>query len=252
MKLLKIALCAAVSTVSLGFASAALADGPAFAFNVAVTNDYVFRGISQNDGETAVSGGIDFTDSIFYAGTWVSQVNFGTSVIPGCGGACDPTKYENDLYLGLRPTFLGISWDIGDIYYNYIDSPTKFHDRFNEVYLKGSETFGSFTLGGQFYYTSEFFGKTGEAEYYEINAAYALKNKVTLSGAVDYQALDKSIVGISGYTTWNVGATYPVTDHFSVDVRYWGTDDTASKFYHDILGKELAGDRLAGTLKLTF
>src|ERR1700744_876752 len=42
--------------------------GPQFAFNLAVTSDYVFRGISQTSGEAAASGGIDVTDGLFYVG----------------------------------------------------------------------------------------------------------------------------------------------------------------------------------------
>ena len=46
--------------------------------NVALTTDYVWRGVSQNTDESpALQGGFDFADeSGFYAGVWASNVNF--------------------------------------------------------------------------------------------------------------------------------------------------------------------------------
>jgi uncharacterized protein (TIGR02001 family) len=266
MKLLKLALCAAAATTSLGFATAALADGgPTWAFNAAVTNDYVFRGITQNAGKAAASGGIDFTDNIFYAGTWVSNVDFGKSftVINGSVFASsfgDPSTYENDIYLGVRPTFGGVTWDLGYQFYNYINNSNSFKDNFSEFYLKGSKTIGSGSIGAAFNYSPNFFENVGAAEYYELNGSYTFKNKVTLGGAVDYQALTKSKAGLAGYTSWNLGATYPVTDHFSVDVRYWGTDGSAKNdfklfdtgCFSPTTCKSAAGDRLAVIGKVTF
>ena len=262
MKHWKLSLCAAVAT--FGFGTAAMADGPAFAFNASVTSDYVFRGVSQNAGKAAAQGGVDFTDNIFYAGTWLSNVDFTKNVVIVNGSLFaasfgDPSTYENDLYLGVRPTFWGVSWDLGDIYYNYINNSTAYKDNFNEVYLKGSEAFGANTVGGAVYYSNNFFENVGSSYYLEVNDAYAFKNKVTVSGAVDYQALTKSKAGIAGYWGWNIGATYPVTDHFSIDARYWGTDGTATSAfkYTDLSGssvglKKSAGDRLSVTGKVTF
>jgi len=50
--------------------------GGKFSANVAIATDYTFRGISQNSGDPAVSGGIDWASDLFYAGTWASTVDF--------------------------------------------------------------------------------------------------------------------------------------------------------------------------------
>ena len=260
MKLLKLSLCAAVATVSLGFGTAALADGgPTFAFNAAVTSDYVFRGVSQNDGKAAASVGVDFTDSIFYAGTWVSNVDFGHNVYfsdgAGFGNSVgDPTTYENDLYLGVRPVLAGVTFDLGYQYYNYINDGG-FKDKFSEFYIKASKPIGAGSIGAAINYSPNYFQNVGHATYYELNGSYTFKNKVTLGGAIDYQALVKSKAGLSGYTGWNLGVTYPVTDHLSIDARYWGTDGTAKSDFQllDVASlKTAAGDRLAVTAKVTF
>ena len=73
------------STITL-IASALLAGlaitAPAHAFdlsaNAAVTNNYIWRGLTQTTNDAAVQGGIDLnTDVGFYVGTWVSNVNYG-------------------------------------------------------------------------------------------------------------------------------------------------------------------------------
>ena len=60
--------------------------------NAAMTNNYIWRGLTQTENEAAIQGGIDYAhESGFYAGTWVSNVNYGPS---------DVYSYEHDLYAG--------------------------------------------------------------------------------------------------------------------------------------------------------
>ena len=67
MKLLRLALCAGAATIAMG--GAALADdAPTIAFNVGVTSDYVFRGVSQTNEGGAVQGGVDISGGVAYAG----------------------------------------------------------------------------------------------------------------------------------------------------------------------------------------
>ena len=93
--------------------------------NASVTNNYIWRGLSQSSNEAAVQGGIDYAaDSGFYVGTWVSNVNYGPA---------DVYSYEHDMYAGYAFDAGGISWDIGYLYYNY-DDAAEFD--FGEVYLQ--------------------------------------------------------------------------------------------------------------------
>src|SRR5215510_10921162 len=71
--------------------------------NVALTTDYVFRGISLSDGP-AVQGGFDYSSPLWYAGVWGSSVNEGT---------------ELNLYTGVTPTTGPVKWDLGLIGYFY-------------------------------------------------------------------------------------------------------------------------------------
>jgi uncharacterized protein (TIGR02001 family) len=218
--------------------------GPTVAFNAALTTDYLFRGLSQTSGDAAASGGVDVTYKMFYAGTWLSKVNFGPTV----NDPQNKTSIEYDIYGGVRPVWGPVTFDIGLIRYGYVDSPSAANYEYFEAKLLANYVQGPIAVGGAFYYSPAFFGDTGSAEYYEINGGYTLKSKASISGAVGYQSLDKDKAGLSGYTTWNIGIGYPITDHFAIDLRYWGTDSHASNFYT----KTFAGDRLVGTLKATF
>ena len=82
----------AVSVLSLS-ALALPSQAGEWSANAAVTNNYIWRGLTQTENNSAVQGGIDYaSDGGFYAGTWVSNVNYGPS---------DVYSYEHDLY-GIR------------------------------------------------------------------------------------------------------------------------------------------------------
>ncbi|MBE0616861.1 MAG: hypothetical protein IH608_02885, partial [Proteobacteria bacterium] len=78
-----------------------------FSGNVAMTSDYVFRGISQTDSNPAIQGGFDYASPVgLYVGTWASNVAFGGNI-------------EMDWYGGFSNEVAGFSYDLGVIYYAY-------------------------------------------------------------------------------------------------------------------------------------
>lgn len=247
MKYWKLALCATVA--SLGMAGSALADdGPTVAFNAGVTSDYLFRGLDQSAGNAAGFGGVDVAFGKVYVGTWVSSVDFDGDALND-----NHTLAEVDIYGGVKPTLGPVTFDFGGIGYIYPKQPSGSSENYFEFKAGASVPVGPVTLGAVVYYTPAISFDLGKATYVEGNAAYTFKNKMTLSGAVGYQDLDEPKFGITGYTTWNVGVTYPVTDHLSADIRYIGTSGAAK----DFLGEDKhfpfnAADRIVGTLKATW
>src|SRR5690606_18826169 len=74
---------------------------------------------------------IDYAhDSGFYAGTWVSNVNFGA----------DDFSYEHDLYFGFSGEAGTLGYDVSYLYYNY-DSDANGGWDFGEIY-------GTLSIGG--------------------------------------------------------------------------------------------------------
>ncbi len=81
--------------------------------NIGVVSNYIWRGITQTDDKAAVQGGLDYSHSSgFYAGTWVSNVDFNLDE--------DSPSAEVDLYLGYTNSIIeDLTYNVKGIYYAY-------------------------------------------------------------------------------------------------------------------------------------
>ena len=220
--------------------------------NVALTTDYLFRGLSQTQHAPAIQGGFDLSAGQFYAGTWASNIDFGSA-----GPLSVNTPMELDVYAGFKPTIGPISADFGVIGYLYPgadDNGLLASGEFNYYELKAAGSItpaAGFTLGAAAYFSPEFPGNGGNSWYTELNAAYTVSDSLAISGAVGHQTVDTSgyFVTTGGsedaYTTWNVGATYS-THGFGIDLRYVGNsvDDITN-----IVGETVSDNTVVLTLK---
>ena len=198
--------------------------------NVAVTSDYVFRGVSQTQENPALSAGVDLSRKGFYAGGWASNVDFG-----------DETEAEVDLYAGYRPEVAGYALDFGVIGYLYPSQSGGADYDYVELKAAASRAVGPAILGAAVYYSPDFFGASeDEATYAEVNGALSPADRWTISGAVGRQWVSSDL----DYTTWNLGAAYQLTDTLAVDVRSHDTDQ------HDF--GDGYGARAVATLKASF
>lgn len=232
MQRLKIALCAVVGSAAFGATAMAQDDGPTVAFNVGATTDYLFRGLSQNGFDPAAFAGADVSKGIVYGGVWSSGVGFADA--------------EVDLYAGVKPAVGPVTFDFGAIYYGYVKERVPGQAAYWEGKAAATVAAGPGAVGAAIYYSPEFFGETGKATYYELNAAFPVR-KATFSAAVGQQSLKSQYYGVKDYATWNAGVTYPVTDAVSLDVRYVATDKDAV-----VAGAGSAADKFVATLKATF
>lgn len=182
--------------------------------NASVTNNYIWRGLTQTTNEPAVQGGIDYShDSGFYAGTWVSNVQYESD---------DVYSYEHDLYAGFSfEVGDGVGLDVGYLYYNY-DDDAEFD--FGEVY--GSVSMGGFSFSANFLTNTEADASPGQdfdafgTYYLSANYAFTLANDVELGFHVGYHDGDfsEAFNGVSGdYYDYNVtlskaGFTFMISD----------------------------------------
>jgi uncharacterized protein (TIGR02001 family) len=202
--------CASFLALTTGVGAAQAQTAPEVAFNIGVVSDYVFRGASQTDEEPALQGGVDVSfASGFYVGGWASMVDFG-----------DDTDAEVDLYGGYRTELGGYGLDLGVVSYLYVNEPGSADYNYVELKAAASRAIGPVTLGAAVYYSPNFFGADEQTTYLEANAAYAVTDKWSVSGAIGHQSLDVN----DDYATWNLGVAYALTDHLAVDVRYHDTD----------------------------
>jgi len=210
-------LLAAVAFAAVSAGSAYAGD---FTYNLDVTSDYVFRGVSQTNAKPAVQGGIDYAKGLFYAGTWASTVDFANG-------------YEVDLYAGVRPVIGKTSFDFGVVTYQY--GETGFNA--TEVKAAVSHPFYKGTIGAAYYGNVDY----GSTFYYEVNGSYPLTDKLSVSGAIGEQDLTGA-----KYSTGNIGLTYALTPKWSLDARYSDTN------LPEIAMLKAAKPRLAITLKAVF
>ena len=202
-------------------------DRPEIAWNVGVASDYVFRGYSQTDGNAQVFGGVDATLGNFYAGSWVSNVDF-----------VDGTDVELDLYGGYSSEIEGFEVDFGFAGYLYPSQPDGSGYDYAELKADISRAIGPVSLGTSLSWSPDYFGDDESATYVEANAAIALADGWEVSGAVGHQALDVS----GDYSTWNLGVGYSLTEKVLIDVRYSDTD----------LDDPLADGRVVASLRFDF
>lgn len=133
--------------------------------NVAMSTDYIWRGVTQTAEDPAVSGGFDYSHaSGAYVGTWGSNV---------AGGS------EFDLYGGYSTDITdAVSVDVGFIRYMYPSNGTV---NFSEVYANVSAM--GFTAGVAH-------GLDDAGDYYSLSYEYGLPMEATLSASVGYYDFD--------------------------------------------------------------
>ena len=161
--------------------------------NIAIQSDYVWRGLTQNEGDVSFQGGFDFEDeSGFYAGVWGANVNF--------GGA----STEGDLYIGFANEIEGFEYDVGIIEYTYHGSSVASDNNFTEYYVSGGIAgFGvSYAFGDEFGDNVEV-GYGFDIEGISIGAAYG-----------DYE---------DSHEYWTVGVSGEI-EGIGWDISYWDVD----------------------------
>lgn len=176
-------------------------------WNASITNEYVWRGMSQGNG-AAVSGGIDISgDSGLWAGAWVSNVDFG-----------DNTTYELDLYVGYTIGALSV----GYIYYAFPNNTDEGYDS-SEITL--AVDIGAFTLGANILADADWEMDFADEIYYSIDTAVGVSDNIDLSfhvGFYDYDIDDDetdygvSIDFNSGFSLGVIDSTRDDSDPFFV------------------------------------
>ncbi len=210
-----------IATALMAGTSAALAD---ISGNVALTTDYVFRGISQTDNQMAIQGGLDYAhDSGFYLGTWASNVD--SDFFNGVGH--DP-QIELDLYGGYSGEMNGVGYDVGYLRYQYPGFDTA---NTNEIY--GKLSFGDFNASINYSDELAFLASSESAWYlaagYEttlpvadiglsIHVGYSFGDAFDVADAVE----TATYYGFNdAYTDWSVGLSKTV---MGVDLGLTYTD----------------------------
>lgn len=213
---------------------AAILAAPAMAAvtgTVAVTSEYVFRGIDSENG-AAVQGSIDWSDGGLYVGTWMSNANV-------AGGN------ELDIYGGYKFKLTeGVELDLGAIYYIFTEDDDEsglyvFNTDYPEIYA--GLNIGGFS--GKVYYTNDFFGvdgeplffgstgvltgtsSGGESTYVNLSYTFPIKESLAFKAAIGSQSGDgaEDFYGDS-YVDYALTLTKSLENGFAVSFAAMGTD----------------------------
>lgn len=216
------------------------------------TTDYIFRGVSYSGQEPAVQPQFDLSYGIFYLGMWGSNLDLGGTPFGG-----DVASVEIDYYGGIAPTWQGITFDIGGLYYTFPGAfdPAGNFDYF-ELSTGASYTFGdALTLGVQNYWSPDYSGEIGDSDALEFSAEYAFSGKLlnffspSISGGVGWQWFSDID---SDFTYWNAGLTLGFMENWSADVRYWDTDFSTDGCAAFTGFRGTCDARVVGTLSASF
>ncbi len=183
-----------------------------FTANVGAVTDYIFRGISQSQHQPAIQGGVDYAHSSgLYAGAWASSIEWADRK--------DLQIHKNnyaevDVYGGFKNAIGDFGYDVGAIRYYY---PGAFQGsagvtaNTTEVYLGGSWKIVSlkynyvvsnsiFNWGGTTNDT-----KTKGSGYTDLTVTYPFDETLNLIAHVGRQQINN--LGAASYTDWKLAAT---------------------------------------------
>jgi uncharacterized protein (TIGR02001 family) len=171
-----------------------------FSYNVAVTSDYRYRGVSQTRLKPALQGGADYVNNPtgFYAGTWLSTIKW----TKDAGGDGD---VEWDLYAGKKGEIAkDISYDVGGLYYYYPSNGL--HPSANTFELYGQISAGPFSVKYSHSTTNLFgFVDSKNSGYLDGQFNYDVYDGYNLNLHVGHQNVKNN--GAASYTDYKVGVT---------------------------------------------
>ena len=154
--------------------------------NINLASNYIWRGVTQTSDQAAIQGGIDYQrKNGIYAGTWVSNVDFGGPQAQG---------YEQDWYVGYSFKTDPVIWDVGYKLYTY---PSLDDQNFGELYANAT---WEFLTGGLAFTTNSDDGPTSVADsgdlYFYISGNWKVKG-LGLGGTLGHYSHDRA--GVEDY-----------------------------------------------------
>jgi uncharacterized protein (TIGR02001 family) len=202
-----------------------------------LTTDYVWRGVSQSDGDPAVQlgGDVSFRSGVF-AGIWGSTIDIDN----GEGRLRDT---EVTYYLGYRFD-VARNWILGvtGIAYTYPGQKGAVDYDYEEIML--SANFDD-RLWFEYAYSPDLYHTGFDSHNVEVFAEFPAGNHLVVGAGAGYYDVS-NFVG-DGYAYWEAGITWPI-NRFAIDLRYHDT----SRWVPVISTPDRADSRVAFSIRITF
>ncbi|MDH0863612.1 TorF family putative porin [Mitsuaria sp. GD03876] len=177
---------AAIALVAATALPALAQEANPLSFNVSVTSDYRYRGISQTRLKPALQGGVDYAHSSgFYIGAWASTIKW---IKDGGGDA----NVEIDTYAGYKTEVGGgVTVDVGFLRYNYPSNKLPTSANTNELY--GAVSYGPATLKYSHSVSNLFgFADSKNSGYLDLSATFDVGSGFTVTPHIGRQTVKHS------------------------------------------------------------
>jgi uncharacterized protein (TIGR02001 family) len=202
-----------------------------------LTTDYVWRGVTQSEGDPAaqLGGDVAFNSGI-YAGIWGSTIDINN-------GGDRQRDTELTYYLGYSHD-IGTRWSLGAsvIVYTYPGQTGAVDYNYEEVMLTVNFDDRAWL---EYAYSPDLYNTGLDSHNIELFAEFPAGKRLVVGGGVGYY--DVSNFAGDGYAYWELGVTLPV-HRFDFDLRYHDT----SRWVPVISTPERADSRIAFSVRLTF
>jgi uncharacterized protein (TIGR02001 family) len=210
--------------------------------SIGATSDYVYRGISQTNGNPALQADLHYrTPSGWSVGTWASTADL---------DAQEGAGLEVDIYAGRHWT-ISPDWDarLGLTHYFYARDQRPLRYDYNEVIATlgyRSRVFATIAWSPDVSrYANGTAVKHQAATSYELTATQPLIGQLSASMGAGYYDLPTQLA--ADYWFWNAGLSCSI-GRAQLIVSYIDTDHTAASAF----GYEVSGSRWVGSLAWTF
>ena len=206
MKIINISLAAAIlATISFAEENTSTINTTV---NVAVTSNYVWRGMTRSDDSTALQGGFDTKYKGLYVGAWASNVDFAEA---------SDASMEYDAYGGFSSDIAGVGYDVGFIQYYFPDDKEALN--FAESYLGLSYAFEKVKVSAKY----NLGVKTDEIQpedAYEASLMFPFPNDIRIDATLgEYEETGTYyLIGLSRTVKkFDVGIAYSVMDYENIN-----------------------------------
>ena len=226
--------------------------------SVALTSNYMFRGISQTDNQPAIQGSLNYKVDTGLAGISVSGGVWGSNVDFNDG---DEAQVELDWSFGLTGEFgdTGLGWTLGGIYYNYPGARGNLNYDYWEVYPALTYSpIESLALMVAMNYSPDYFAGSGDGYYPNATAIYTVPGIPTewftlkLNGGIAYQFIDDNDrFNAPSYLTWTLGFTVNVKG-VDATFAYVDTDIHKRDCFPGTSTRDVCEAKFVGTLSYAF
>jgi uncharacterized protein (TIGR02001 family) len=231
--------------------------------NVGLFSQYIFRGLTQTDGDPAIQGGFDYShESGFYLGTWASNISW----LRDFGSYSNGGSMEWDFYGGFKGTFgkSDFGFDVGLLQYWYPGDAVPGANKADTLEMYGALSWKWLSAKYSYSLDNKTFG-VGDSSgtwYLDLSVDFPVTDKFNIQAHWGKQKFKGDTAGISNdsfasYEDWKIGVTYVLPKDFKVGAFYTTTDMSATQeaFYTTPVsagGRRIGKDAFTVYLQKTF